>query len=267
MTRPLHPASIWKLRTISLSLEKPVFMGIVNITPDSFSDGGRFFNIERAVEHARRLVADGAGILDIGGESTRPGSDGVDTDEELRRVVPVIQILANDARTSTVPISVDTIKPVVAGAAIQAGAEIINDVSETTSPEMLRVLLRTGAAYCLMHSQGSPKTMQIAPQYDNVVEEVFEILHHRRDELITAGIDPLHIALDPGLGFGKTIEHNWALIDNIERFHALQSPLLVGHSRKRFIAETFEDRESGTRIVTRKLLDHHVQIIRLHEIR
>lgn len=242
-------------------------MGIVNITPDSFSDGGRFFDVSKAVDHALELIRAGAGMIDIGGESTRPGSDSVDVDEERRRVVPVIERLVESmTKEKTVPISIDTTKAIVASEAIRAGAEIVNDVSPQTDPDMLRVLLETGAAYCLMHSQGIPKTMQLNPYYDNVVEDVLESLRQRRNELVAAGIEAERIAVDPGLGFGKTIEHNWALVNEIKRFHELHVPVLVGHSRKRFIAETFENRDSGTRIVTQKLIDSGVQIIRLHEI-
>jgi dihydropteroate synthase len=259
---------MWKLRTQTLSLTgQPVFMGIVNVTPDSFSDGGRYFETSAAVDHALQLIADGAGILDIGGESTRPGSDSVEVEEELRRIIPVVTAIVEAIPPNKqVPISIDTTKPLVAAETIQAGAEIINDVSPETDPAMLRVLLETGAGYCVMHSQGLPKTMQLNPQYNDVVAEVFEILKRRRKELINAGIEPERIAVDPGLGFGKTTEHNWKLVENIEQFHDLESPLLVGHSRKKFITETFENREIGTNFVTQKLVEKKVSIIRLHEL-
>lgn len=258
----------WELRTQTLSLVKPVFMGIINITPDSFSDGGRYFKVSDAVERALQLIGDGAGILDIGGESTRPGSDSVDEKEELRRVIPVIEAIIDVQKNKTaVPLSIDTVKPAVAAEAVRAGVEIINDVSPATSPEMLDVLQRTGAAYCLMHAVGTPKTMQNNPHYDNVVEEVFSSLQQRREELIQNGIKPEKIAIDPGLGFGKTTEHNWMLVENMQIFHRIGSPLLVGHSRKRFIAETYQYREEGTVAVTKKLLNAGVQIIRLHEIK
>lgn len=260
-------AKIWKLRTQILRLDRPVFMGIVNVTPDSFSDGGRYFDTDTAVWHSLELVEQGAGILDIGGESTRPGSDGVSASEELRRILPVIEKLqAAMPEPRRVPISVDTTRPEVAAACLRAGAEIVNDVSPETSPEMLELLLETGAAYCLMHSRGAPKTMQLDPRYDNVVEEVFRSLRDRRDALVAAGVEPERIAVDPGLGFGKTVRHNWELVEGIERFHDLGAPVLVGHSRKRFIAETFEDRDAGTREVTGRLIAAGVQVIRVHEI-
>jgi dihydropteroate synthase len=264
----INPIHTWKLRTHSLFLTgQPVFMGIVNVTPDSFSDGGRYFETSAAVDHALQLIADGAGILDIGGESTRPGSDGVGVEEELRRVIPVITAIVEAMPPNErIPISIDTTKPPVAAETLQAGAEIINDVSPETDPAMLRVLLETGAGYCVMHSQGLPKTMQLNPHYNDVVAEVFEILKRRRQELIHAGMEPERIAVDPGLGFGKTTEHNWKLVENIERFHDLESPLLAGHSRKKFITETFENREIGTDCVTQKLVEKKVSVIRLHEI-
>jgi len=255
----------WQLTTRRLDLfERPLTMGILNVTPDSFSDGGRFAESRRAVEHGLRLVADGADILDIGGESTRPGSEGVSDDEERQRIIPVIRELRK--RTS-VSISVDTRKAAVATEAIRAGAEIVNDVSAMNDPEMIPLLLKTGAAICIMHALGTPKTMQINPRYENVVDEVYEFLRRKRDELVAAGIDRSRIAVDPGLGFGKTVEHNWTLVRNIARFLDLDCPLLVGHSRKRFITETFGNRDEGTRIVTHELARSGVQILRLHDIR
>jgi dihydropteroate synthase len=258
----------WKLRTQTLLLDKPVFMGIVNITPDSFSDGGKFFDPDKAVEHALQLINDGVGIIDIGGESTRPGSAAVDTDEELRRVIPTLTKIVSTFKTGkTIPISVDTRNAVVAREAVQAGAEIINDVSAGPSPAMLDVLLDTGAGYVLMHSRGTPETMQFNPQYKDVVEEVFNFLRCRRSEMITAGVEAERIAVDPGLGFGKTTEHNLQLIEHIDRFNALDAPVLVGHSRKRFVAQTYQDRNEGTRMITGQLIKKGVQIIRLHEIK
>lgn len=257
----------WQLRTQILPLDKPVMMGIVNVTPDSFSDGGKYFEVSAAVEHALQLIEDGAGIIDIGGESTRPGSTGVAAHEELRRVIPaVVKIREAMRQSKTVPLSVDTRNAEVAYQAVQAGAEIINDVSSAPTPEMLRVLLNTSAAYCLMHSQGTPETMQHNPHYENVVEEVFEFLQRRRDEMIAAGVQPQRIAVDPGLGFGKTTQHNLELVEHMERFHALGAPLLVGHSRKRFIRETFQDADEGTRIITAQLIAKNVHVIRLHKI-
>ena len=239
-------------------------MGILNVTPDSFSDGGRFVEPHRAIEHGLRLVADGADILDIGGESTRPGAEGVSADEELRRVIPVIRGLRSQ---TAIPISVDTRKAVVAAEAIRAGAEIINDVSAADDLDMIPLIRKTGVRICVMHAQGTPKTMQLDPRYENVVDEVYGFLRRKRDELVAAGIPRSRIIVDPGLGFGKTIEHNWTLVRNIAGFLELDCPLMVGHSRKRFIAETFDDPDEGTRIVSRELFRSGVHILRLHDVR
>jgi len=254
----------WKVRTKTLILDTPAWMGIVNVTPDSFSDGGQFLEPSSAVEHALRLIADGADIIDLGGESTRPGSDGISANEELQRILPVLRQLRKCQ--PEVPISVDTTKAAVAREVLAAGADIINDVSGLSDPEMLTVLWETGAGYCLMHTQGVPKTMQDDPQYVDVVGEVFEFLKDRREMMIASGIVPEAIAIDPGLGFGKTVEHNWQLVENVASFRCLGAPILVGHSRKRFIAERFVDREVGTRLVSRQLIEGGVHVLRVHVV-
>ena len=254
----------WKLPSTTLPLTAPVWMGIVNVTPDSFSDGGQFLEPSTAVEHALRLIQDGAGIIDIGGESTRPGSESITAEEELRRILPVLRQLRK--RQPDIPISIDTTKAEVAEEVLAAGADIINDVSGLADAEMLAVLQKTGAGYCLMHTQGTPKTMQNNPQYVDVVAEVFAALKARRAMMIDAGIAPKAIAVDPGLGFGKTLEHNWQLVENIAYFHGLGAPLLVGHSRKRFISERFADRDAGTRLVSQQLLASGVHILRVHAL-
>ena len=259
---------IWKLRDQSLDLDQPVIMGIVNVTPDSFSDGGRFYDPSLAVEHALQLAEQGAGILDIGGESTRPYSDPVDANEELQRVIPVIQQLA--LRTH-VPLSIDTSKAVVAQAAIEAGAQIINDVTGLEGdPEMLNVARTTGAGICAMHMQGTPQTMQDAPNYKDVTEEIFSYLKQRLDFLTQAGIDPEKICLDPGIGFGKTHEHNLELIRNCKRFIDLKQPILIGHSRKGFIGKLLGnkelDRDAGTLALTLWMIQQGIQVIRVHEV-
>jgi dihydropteroate synthase len=255
---------IWKIRTKTLTLGNPTWMGIVNVTPDSFSDGGRFLEPSAAVEQALWLIENGADIIDLGGESTRPGSDGISAAGELHRILPVLRQLRK--YQPDVPISVDTTKTEVAREVLAAGADIINDVSGLSDPEMITVLRETGAGYCLMHTQGIPKTMQDDPQYGDVVGEVFEFLKNRRKILIESGIEPGAIAIDPGLGFGKTLEHNWQLVENIAYFHHLEAPILVGHSRKRFISERFADREEGTRLVSRQLIECGVHILRVHEV-
>lgn len=259
----------WTLRTKRLSFgSRPVIMGIVNVTPDSFSDGGKFFDPQTAVEHGLQLVQDGAGILDIGGESTRPYSDSVPVRDELARVIPVIEKLA---ASTDVPISIDTSKAIVAREAVAAGAEIINDVTGLEGdPEMLLVAQQAQAGICAMHMQGTPQTMQDAPSYDDVVEDIFRYLQARRDALLSAGIAQERICLDPGIGFGKTHEHNLQLLQSSDRFHQLGCPVLVGHSRKGFIAHILDDREcermSGTVGAALGLATQGIQIIRVHDV-
>ncbi len=259
----------WTLRTERLSFgSRPVIMGIVNVTPDSFSDGGKFFDPQTAVEHGLQLVQDGAGILDIGGESTRPYSDSVPVRDELARVIPVIEKLA---ASTDVPISIDTSKAIVAREAVAAGAEIINDVTGLEGdPEMLSVAQQAQAGICAMHMQGTPQTMQDAPTYDDVVEDIFRYLQARRDALLSAGIAQERICLDPGIGFGKTHEHNLQLLQSSDRFHQLGCPVLVGHSRKGFIAHLLDDREcermSGTVGAALGLATQGIQIIRVHDV-
>jgi dihydropteroate synthase len=262
------PAREWKLRTRTLRFGKlPRLMGIVNITPDSFSDGGAFLDPAAAVAHGLRLVADGADLLDVGGESTRPGAAPVDADEELRRVMPVVEGLC---RQTNVPVSIDTQKAVVAREAVAAGAEIINDVTALVDDTMVAVAVETASGVCAMHMQGTPATMQQAPVYDDVVGEVVGYLAARRDALVAAGIDPARIALDPGIGFGKTTEHNLALLRAIGRFHTLGCPLLVGPSRKGFIGQVLgdahADRVAGTIGVVLALARRSVQIVRVHDV-
>lgn len=259
----------WRLRTRTLTFSRlPLLMGIVNVTPDSFSDGGRFAEHDRAADQALKLAAEGADILDIGGESTRPYSTPVDADEELRRVIPVIELLARKTR---VPLSIDSSKSVVARAALDAGAEIINDVTGFAGdPEMLPLAVRTGVGVCAMHMQGTPQTMQDDPRYDDIVADIGRYLASRRDSLLSAGVDRERICLDPGIGFGKTHQHNLTLVANCHRYHALGCPILVGHSRKGFIAKVIGDKESdrapGTIGVSLSLARQGIQILRVHDV-
>ena len=209
-------------------------MGVVNVTPDSFSDGGRYSGAAAAIDHGLRLAGEGADILDIGGESTRPGASPVEEQEELARVLPVIEGLA--AKTDAV-ISIDTRKPFVARAALSAGATIWNDVSALTfAPESLEVAATSPCRIVLMHAQGDPQTMQKNPRYDDVVEEVRGFLAARLDACVKAGVARERLIVDPGIGFGKTAEHNLALLAGLEKFLSLGAPILAGVSRKRFIA-------------------------------
>ncbi len=242
-------------------------MGIVNVTPDSFSDGGRFFSREAAVEHALQLAEEGAEILDVGGESTRPGAAPVEAGEQLRRVLPVIDALA---RRTAVPVSIDTSKAEVAREAIAAGAQIINDVTGLIDPAMIEVAARSQSGVCAMHMQGTPQTMQDDPRYGDVVQEVRDYLMARRDELEAAGISRQRIALDPGIGFGKRTEHNLALLSAAWQLHELGCPVLVGHSRKGFLREVLGDPRAdplyGTIGVALALARQGVQILRVHDV-
>ncbi len=253
---------IWKLGKF------PKLMGIVNVTPDSFSDGGRFREAAHAVEHALQLVQEGANLLDIGGESTRPGATPVPLDEELHRVLPVVRELA---RQTHVSISIDTSKAVVARECLAAGATIVNDISGLTfDPDMPAVCRESSCGVIVMHIQGTPQTMQLDPRYDDVVAEVRRFFSQRLDELEAAGIARERIVLDPGIGFGKTAEHNLALLSHIAEFRELGRPVLIGHSRKRFLKKVLgheiNERDAGTVGVSVALAAQGTDIIRVHDV-
>lgn len=243
-------------------------MGIINITPDSFSDGGRYLDPRIAVEHAFRLVDDGAEIIDVGGESTRPRATPVDEGEELRRVLPVIQELAGNIK---VPISIDTMKPAVARAALDAGASIVNDVAANREENaMWRIVAEAGAGYVCMHMQGTPQTMQANPTYSDVAREVKTFFSERINRLNDCGVTAEQIILDPGIGFGKTPGHNLQLLGGLQRFRELERPLLLGVSRKSFIGKLF-----GTELAARLpaalacaslAIEAGAKIIRAHEV-
>jgi dihydropteroate synthase len=262
-------AGRWQLRTRELAFgDLPLLMGIVNVTPDSFSDGGAFFDSQDAVDHGLRLADQGADILDVGGESTRPYSTPVGPDEELRRVMPVVAELC---RRTTVPVSIDTSKSIVAREAVAAGAEIINDITALAGdPEMIAIAVRSGAGICAMHMQGTPQTMQDAPTYHDVLEEVAAYLSQRRDALVAAGIQRERIALDPGIGFGKKTKHNLLLLSQVWRLHELGCPVLVGHSRKGFIRKVLDDPQAetlpGTIGAALSCARQGVQVIRVHDV-
>jgi dihydropteroate synthase len=227
--------------TISANLR---IMGVVNTTPDSFSDGGRFDSISAAVAAAEQMIADGADIIDIGGESTRPGSRPVHVDEELARTIPFIEALR---RISDIPISIDTNKPEVMRAAVAAGADMINSVSALRDGDALQVAAELDVAVCLMHMQGTPETMQQDPRYDNVVGEVMDFLRERIDAALQAGIARHNLIVDPGFGFGKTLEHNLLLLRSLNRFHELGVTVLAGMSRKGMIG-TILDKPADQRL-------------------
>ncbi len=262
-------AAAWQLRTQTLTLPAlPRLMGIVNVTPDSFSDGGEFFDPGKAIDHALQLVAAGADLLDIGGESTRPYATPIAAGEELRRVLPVVTALARQTR---VPLSIDTSKASVARAAIDAGAQIINDITALSGdPEMIALARQTEVGVCAMHMQGTPQTMQDNPQYENIVQQIFDVLLTRRDALLAAGISPARLCLDPGIGFGKTHQHNLTLAAHCWQFHQLGCPLLVGYSRKGFIGKLLgpdvSDRTFGNVGLACALALQGVQILRAHDV-
>lgn len=267
---PFSPsrAGHWRVRGRTLPCPaRPLLMGIVNVTPDSFSDGGRFFDAAAAVAHGIELAEHGADLLDIGGESTRPYAQSVPADEELRRVAPVIERLAREV---AIPLSIDTSKAVVAREAIDAGAAIINDITGLADPAMIETAAESGAGVCVMHMRGTPRSMQDAPAYGDVVAEVGAFLRQRRDALVGQGIPRDCIALDPGIGFGKTAEHNLQLLRHAAELHALGQPVLVGHSRKQFIghvlADLRADRLAGTIGAALALARSGVQILRVHDV-
>ncbi|QDU77016.1 Dihydropteroate synthase [Bremerella volcania] len=265
-----HRALTWQLRTRTLRFDRnPKLMGILNVTPDSFSDGGQWVDKHAAIDRALQMEAEGADILDIGGESTRPYSDPVSAQEELQRVLPVLESLAESLR---IPISIDTTKALVAKEAIAAGAEIINDVSGLQAdPEMIPLAVETGAGICAMHMQGNPQTMQDAPEYDDVVLDIFDYLQDRYRQLRYAGIERAKICLDPGIGFGKTHQHNLDLMAQCDEFHALNCPILVGHSRKGFLAKILGDKDMDRTLATvgstLTLARLGIQIIRVHDVK
>ena len=243
-------------------------MGIVNVTPDSFSDGGKFLDADAAVAHALEQVSQGAEILDLGGESTRPGAVPVSEAEELRRVIPVIEQLAVKTK---IALSIDTLKPAVARAALQAGASIVNDVGANREEDaMWKVVAEFHAGYVCMHAQGSPLTMQKNPVYQNVVREVGEFFSERLEKLNAAGVSADQVVFDPGIGFGKTLEHNLHLLAGLKSFGRLQRPLLLGVSRKSFIEKTtgakLNERLPASLACATLAIANGVQIIRTHDV-
>jgi dihydropteroate synthase len=251
-----------------LVLDRPRIMGVVNVTPDSFSDGGLHFDIGSAITHGLALAAAGADLLDVGGESTRPGAEPVPVEEELRRVIPVIEALA--ARTS-LPISVDTSRPEVIRAAVAAGAGLVNDVRALRLPGALEAVAATGAAVCLTHMQGEPGTMQQDPRYDDVVGEIQRFLAERILACQFSGIDKRQILVDPGFGFGKTLEHNLVLLARLREFRVLDCPLLVGLSRKRMIGALTgravpAERVAGSVAAALIAVQHGADVVRVHDV-
>lgn len=256
----------WRLRTRRLTLDRPLIMGILNVTPDSFSDGGEHFNREAAIRHGLALAAV-ADIVDVGGESTRPGADPVPADVERERVLPVVAALAEAGAV----VSIDTTKAAVAVDAIAAGAEIVNDVTAAGEPEMAGVMADSGVGVVLMHMQGTPRTMQVAPRYDDVVGEVGSFLEARATLVRSAGADPAAIAIDPGLGFGKTVVHNTELLRRLGDLVAIGYPVVIGASRKTFLgklsgSDVAADRDNATIATTALAVAAGAACVRVHEV-
>jgi dihydropteroate synthase len=262
---------LWKIgdRIFDLSRQR-LIMGVLNVTPDSFSDGGNFFHPEDAVEHGLRMAAEGAHIVDVGGESTRPGAEAVTAEEELRRVIPVIEQLR---RKGEAIISVDTSKAEVARAAVRAGATIVNDVTGGRGDEeMMPLIAETKSAFIIMHMLGTPQTMQIAPHYTNVVSEVSDFFRQLYGRAIGYNIDPMAIAFDPGIGFGKTLEHNLELLAQLERLRACDRPIVIGVSRKSFLGKLINSAQISDRLapavaLTSLLRTRGADVLRVHDVK
>ncbi|HEY3663723.1 MAG TPA: dihydropteroate synthase [Chthoniobacterales bacterium] len=262
------PAVLWKVGGNVLDLtQRALVMGVLNVTPDSFSDGGEFFATQAAVKHGLEMARSGADIIDVGGESTRPGAKPVSPNEEMERVLPVIRELASSAQAQ---LSIDTSKAAVARVALEAGASIINDVSGgRNDPEMLSLAAEKDATLIIMHMQGTPETMQANPTYGDVVAEVGDFFRQQFAQAVRCGVDPMCVAFDPGIGFGKTIAHNLELLANLPRLRVENRPLVVGVSRKSFlgkIAGQSGDRASATVALTSLLRARGADVVRVHDV-
>lgn len=263
----MQAATMWLCRGRELSLAKPLVMGIVNVTPDSFSDGGEHNTYEAAVAWGRKLAHDGAAILDVGGESTRPGAAEVSVDEELARVIPVVKTLASDGCV----VSVDTSKPEVMQAAVEAGALILNDIRAFALPGAAEVAAKSGVGLVIMHMQGTPRTMQAAPHYDDLLGEVESFLREREKVLVNLGADLASICWDPGFGFGKTVDDNWELLAATPRFVASGRPFLMGLSRKSSIGAVAHEKEAHRRVAGSVegaliAIERGAQVVRVHDV-
>lgn len=244
-------------------------MGVLNVTPDSFSDGGQFATVDSAVVQAEKLIEQGADILDIGGESTRPFADKVGTEEELQRVIPVICAIRQN---HSIPISIDTTKSAVATQALKAGATHINDISALrTDPEMIDVVRSTSVSIIIMHMQGTPENMQINPTYTDIIEEMLTFFSQRLDYLHSSGVDTARIIIDPGIGFGKTKHHNLTILKHLDRFSQFGVPVLLAHSRKRFLGDITglsleKDRDLATAVVAALSASRKIDMVRVHDV-
>ena len=264
---------LWQTRTHTFDLSRrALIMGVLNVTTDSFSDGGCFFDVESAVAHAHALVAAGADVIDVGGESTRPGAAPVAEAEEMRRVLPVIERLAAlDSQLPTFLISIDTMKPAVARAAIECGAEIVNDVTGLRSAAMREIVRASGAGAIAMHMQGVPRDMQRAPHYDDVAGEIRDFFRQTFSACLAFGMDETRLAFDPGIGFGKTVPHNLAILRNLDSMRVGGRPLVLGVSRKSFLgkvlgSDAMEDRAWPTVALTSYGRTRGASVIRVHDV-
>src|SRR5216117_3269830 len=261
----------WKIveRVFDLS-RQGLIMGVLNVTPDSFSDGGKFLTTEKAVEHGMQMAAEGADLIDVGGESTRPGAEPVAAEEELHRVIPVIEKLRPKIH---IPISIDTSKAQVASAAIETGASIVNDVTGGRGDEeMLPLVAQTKSAFIIMHMQGTPRTMQNQPRYSDVVSEIADFFRQQYARAIVYNIDPMAIAFDPGIGFGKTLEHNLELLAQLERLRACDRPIVIGVSRKSFLGKVINSEQMSDRLapavaLTSLLRTRGADVLRVHDVK
>ncbi len=257
-----------QLNKHSFDLKRPLVMGILNITPDSFSDGGMYLDFNTALKRTDQMIEEGVDIIDIGGESTRPGSDPVSTDEELKRIVPIIEAIK---KMSDIAISIDTYKPKVMKEVIDMDVAMINDIYALQKPNAIDLIKKSNVGVCLMHMQGTPKTMQLNPTYKNVVSEVRSFLEERANLIANEGIGKTRIILDPGFGFGKTFEHNIDLLKNIESFKSLNLPILVGLSRKSFIRKILngdhDDHLSGSISAAILSVLKGAKILRVHDVK
>jgi dihydropteroate synthase len=250
---------------------RPWILGIVNVTPDSFSDGGKANTTDAALRHALDLIEEGADWLDIGGESTRPGATPVSVDDECARVIPVIEALRRKA--PTVPLSIDTSKAAVARLALEAGASLVNDVTALSDPLMAGVVAKANASACLMHMQGTPRTMQVDPRYDDVVHEVAESLSRSIARAVDAGVDRARLFIDPGIGFGKTVEHNVTLLRHLDAFRVLGVPVLLGTSRKSFLGTLTGEKDASKRVVSSAVtvavasVREQADVFRVHDVK
>ena len=258
----------WLEYTLNLSRRTHV-MGVINVTPDSFSDGGQFLEKDRAVEQALQLAGDGADLIDIGGESTRPYSKGISADEEMNRVIPVIEALKKELR---IPISIDTLKAQVAREALRSGASMVNDISAfRLDPEMASVVAQAGVPVILMHMKGTTADMQVAPTYDDVASEIITFLRSAMDQAVRSGVRRDRIIVDPGIGFGKTFDHNLEILKELGRLQCLEAPILVGSSRKAFIGRILDkkvhERDTGTMATVAAAVMNGAHIVRVHNVK